>query len=164
MKHATLHIILVLLFALSAGAQDARFRTLPASPGGFEVSTKDDRLLITDAGQPVATYVFRDATIPRPYFANLHAPDGTQVTRNSPPLKGMDATDHDTMHPGLWPAFGDLNGVDFWRNKGRIEHRRFTAEPRIESGCLSFAVGETYLAPDGIEVCRGMNEFRLVAG
>jgi len=108
--------------------------------------------------------VFRDATIPRPYFANLHAPDGTQVTRRFPPVKGVDATDHDTMHPGLWLAFGDLNGVDFWRNKGRIEHARFSGGPRVEGGHLSFAVEEKYLAPDGSEVCRGVNEFCFVAG
>ena len=24
------------------------------------------------------------------------------------------------MHPGLWLAFGDLNGIDFWRNKAPV--------------------------------------------
>ena len=87
-----------------------------------------------------------------------------KVTRNFPPVKGQDATDHDTMHPGLALAFGDLNGVDFWRNKGRIGHVRFVRGPRVEGGRLAFAVEEKYLAPDGTEVCRGTNEFRFVAG
>jgi hypothetical protein len=39
-----------------------------------------------------------------------------------------------------------------------------TSEPRVESGRLSFAVEESYLAPDGAEVCRGVNEFCFVAG
>ena len=141
-------------------------KTTAAKPSGigFAFSREDARLVITHSDQPLATYVLRDATIPRPYFANLHAPDGTQVTRRFPPLKGVDATDHDTMHPGLWLAFGSLNGVDFWRNKGRIEHARFSGEPRVEGGRLSFEVEEKYLAPDGAEICRGVNEFCFVAG
>lgn len=130
----------------------------------FVADKRQDRVVITHSGQPVAEFVFRDAKIPRPYFARLHAPDGTQVTRNFPPVKGRDATDHDTMHPGLALAFGDLNGVDFWRNMGRIEHVRLVRGPGVEGGRLSFAVEEKYLAPDGSEVCRGTNEFCFVAG
>ena len=135
-----------------------------AEAGSFAVETKPDCIVITHGGQPVATYVFRDDKILRPYFAHLHAPGGIQVTRNHPPVAGTDATDHDTLHPGLWLAFGDLNGVDFWRNKGCIEHVRVVREPRVEGGRLSFAVEEKYLAPGGAEVCRGVNEFCFVAG
>ena len=132
--------------------------------GDFAFFKDENRVLLTQAGRPVAEYVFRDAKIPRPYFAKLHAPDGTQVSRNFPPVKGVDPRDHDTLHPGLWLAFGDLNGVDFWRNKGRIEHGRFVREPRVEYGRLTFAVEEKYAALDGREICRGVNEFALVAG
>jgi hypothetical protein len=47
------------------------------------------------------------------------------------------------MHPGIWLGFGDINGVDFWRNKGRIAHDRltltakdgaFTAVSRLQAG------------------------------
>jgi hypothetical protein len=68
------------------------------------------------------------------------------------------------MHPGLWLAFGDLNGVDFWRNKGRIEHVRFVHEPETDAEGVSFVVEDRYLAPTGEEVCRGVSEFRVVAG
>ena len=138
--------------------------TAPPPAVGFRVEPRADSLSISWQGRAVGDYVFRDAKIPRPYFARLHAPDGTQVTRNFPPVKGQDATDHDTMHPGLALAFGDLNGVDFWRNKGRIGHVRFVRGPRVEGGRLSFAVEEKYLAPGGTEVCRGTNEFCFVAG
>ncbi len=69
--------------------------------------------------------------------------------------------EHDKLHPGLWMAFGDLNGVDFWRNKGRIEHVHFVEEPRVAEGALTFSVEEKYVAPDGAEVCRGVNRFRF---
>ena len=78
----------------------------------------------------------------RPYFCNVHAPGGIQVTRNHPPVAGQDATDHDTMHPGLWLAFGDINGQDFWRNKGRIEHVRFTEPPKVEEWAAHLRHGE----------------------
>lgn len=137
-----------------------------APPGtrSFAIEKQKSRFAITHADQPVAEYVFADETIPRPYFSNLHVPGGLKVTRNHPPLPGQDAIDHDMLHPGLWLAFGDLNGVDFWRNKGRIAHVRVTQEPRVESDRLSFAVEEKYLAPDGAEVCRGVNEFCFLAG
>lgn len=99
----------------------------------FAVQQKPDRVIITDAGRPVTTYVFRDDKILRPYFANVHAPGGIQVTRNHPPVAGADPTDHDTMHPGVWLAFGDLSGQDFWRNKARVVHVRFVEPPAVHA-------------------------------
>ena len=112
---------------------------LRAAEGEFACAQTSDRLTITFAGKPVAEYAFRDEKILRPYFANLHTPDGRQVTRSHPPVAGVDATDHDTMHPGLWLAFGDINGQDFWRNKGRIHHVQFLEPPRVAKGKLNFA-------------------------
>lgn len=71
-------------------------------------------------GKPFAHYRWKDGDTRRPFFYHLHAPDGAQVTRNHPPVGGKDATDHDTVHPGLWMSFGDVNGQDYWRNKARM--------------------------------------------
>ncbi len=70
-------------------------------------------------------------------IANVHGPGGLQVTRNHPPRAG-DASDHDTMHPGIWLGFGDISGVDFWRNRGRIEHLSFSELPNEKNGVLRF--------------------------
>lgn len=118
---------------------------------GFEAAK--DRLTVTVDDRPLAVYVFADPEIPRPYFAHVHAPTGKQVTRNHPPIEGTDATDHATMHPGLWLAFGDLDGVDYWRNKGQIVHRRFLAPPIGGRGQGSFTEEKEYLRPDGSVVC-----------
>ncbi len=92
-----------------------------------------DRLVITTSSNaPVAEYVFEDAEILRPYFTRLHSPTGILLTRNHPPVAGTDATDHATMHPGIWLAIGDINGQDFWRNKAKIKHIRFTSEPPLK--------------------------------
>lgn len=112
----------------------------------FAVTEQPDRLLITHGAKPVAHFVFQDAKILRPYFAHVHTPDGTQVTRTHPPVAGKDAVDHDTMHPGIWLAFGDISGNDFWRNKALIRHERFTAAPMVKAGQLTFATETSLLA------------------
>ena len=83
----------------------------------FAIEQQSDRLVITCGGDPVATYVFSDKVIARPYFTRVHTPGGRQVTRNHPPVEGEDRTDHAELHPGIWLAFGDLSGGDFWRRQ-----------------------------------------------
>jgi len=128
----------------------------------FAVDQKTNRLTITQGGKPVAEYVFRDEKILRPFFANVHAPGGLKVTRNHPPMAGQDATDHDTMHPGLWLAFGDISGQDFWRNKARIEHVRFIESPKTADCRLTFATECRLLATNGTPVCSLTNRFTVV--
>jgi hypothetical protein len=123
-----------------------------------EFESGKDALRITVGGEPLATYVLRDDTILRPYFAHLFAPGKVPVTRRFPPVEGTDPTDHATMHPGLWLAFGDINGVDFWRNKGRVVHEGFVEEPRGGAGQGTFAVRNVYVAgpgqaPECVETC-----------
>ncbi len=141
--------------------------TVPAATTGattgFAFEQNEDRLRITHSGQSVADFVFRDDKILRPYFANASVPGGGKVTRNHPPVAGQDATDHDTMHPGLWLAFGDISGVDFWRNKGRIDHVRFTEPPAVKNERLSFATECCLRTTDGKPVCSLTNRITLAA-
>ena len=134
-----------------------------AAAADFAIEQKTDRLVITDGGQPVATYVFRDDKILRPYFAHVHAPGGIQVTRNHPPVPGADATDHDTMHPGVWLAFGDVSGHDFWRNKARIVHERFVEPPAVRGGQVTFKSENTFQASGGEKICEQILQLTLAA-
>ena len=129
---------------------------------GFGWERKPDRLSIGHAGRPVADYVFSDPQVLRPHFQNLRAPSGARVTRTHPPAAG-DATDHDTMHPGVWLAFGDVNGQDFWRNKARIEHLAFTADPTVADGRLAFATRNRLVAQDGTPLASQTSRFTLAA-
>jgi hypothetical protein len=133
----------------------------PASGWAFE--DRGEALALRLDGEQVAEFVYRDAKVLRPFFANVRAPGGVAVTRNHPPIAGTDATDHDTMHPGVWLAFGDLNGQDFWRNKARIEHVRFTEPPQVEKERLSFATECRLLAADGVTLGSLSNRFTLIA-
>jgi hypothetical protein len=122
----------------------------PATPitGTFAFTHESKRLSITHAGRPVGDYVFQDDRILRPYFSNLRAPDGSQVTRHFPPPPGQ-ASDHETMHPGIWLGFGDVSGNDFWRNKAMIRHERFSEPPATRNGKSTFATESTMLASQG---------------
>ena len=107
----------------------------------------------------LASYIYQHDQVKRPFFAHVKSPSGTQVTRNFPPEKG-DRQDHADMHPGIWLAFGDLDGEDFWRNKGRVVHKEFTQGPTSGFGLGSFSQRKSYQRADGSVVC--FEDFRCV--
>ena len=107
-------------------------------------------------GHAVATYVYEDPKILRPYFTGLKAPGGLQVTRHHPPRPGVDAADHASMHPGPWLAFGDISTHDFWRNKARVKHRGFAEEPYARNDWAGFTVRNQYVGDEDViceELC-----------
>ena len=117
------------------------------------------RMVVIKANdQPLATYVYSDPQIPRPYFKDIHAPGAIQVTRHHPPREGVDPTDHSHYHPGLWLAFGDLSGADSWRNTARVEHIEFIRAPRVFGKQGRFAVRNRYMN-DGRIVCEEICEY-----
>lgn len=123
-----------------------------ADAPAVEFEKQEDGLRITIGGKPFATYTWADDTVRRPYLAHVHTPSGIQVTRHHPPRKDEDLTDHATMHPGIWLAFGDLGGADFWRNRARVRHAGFVRDPKGGRGSGSFTVRNSYEA-DGKTIC-----------
>ncbi len=117
----------------------------------FIENKNDVQILIDD--HPVAKYVFFDSNILRPYFADIRTLDGSAITRNHPPLAGVDPVDHDRMHPGIWLAFGDLSGSDFWRNQGKVCHEAFVVSPKSEADFGTFTVRNRYWSPQQIAHC-----------
>ncbi len=127
---------MVLLGCLFAAAENH----LPIS-----FNEEADQLDILVDGELFASYIFNDPETLRPYFSAVHAPGGIQVTRNHPPDAELDINnvDHATFHPGIWLAFGDLGGEDFWRNKAVVRHVRFEKAP--QNGIRgSFSVVNSY--------------------
>ncbi|MEC8557065.1 MAG: PVC-type heme-binding CxxCH protein [Planctomycetota bacterium] len=125
------------------------------------ITFRDDgkALQIHSGKNKLATYIYQHDQVKRPFFAHVKSPSGTQVTRNFPPGKG-DRQDHADMHPGIWLAFGDLDGEDFWRNKGRVVHKGFTQGPTTGPGLGSFSHRKSYQRADGSVVC--FEDFRCV--
>jgi hypothetical protein len=136
-------VSVLLLCAGSSRAGDAvRFECEP------------QRVVVYLGNQPIATYVFADPRISRPYVCDLLTPWGKRITRHHPPIEGVDLTDHDTFHPGVWLSFGDLEGSDFWRLKAPVEHAGFVVEPVSSEHGGTFTVKNRYrVAPGGRVIC-----------
>ena len=56
-----------------------------ARDGKVTFQEQPGKVLINIDGKTIATYVYEDPKILRPYFTNLKAPSGVQVTRHHPP-------------------------------------------------------------------------------
>ncbi len=152
----------LLIPALASTSAPADGAEAPA--GVFSIRREDGRLAIVRDGCETATYVWKDGRIRRPYFANVRTPGGIPVTRRHPPVRGEDPTDHDTMHPGLWLAFGDVNGHDVWRNRARVGHVRFVSGPEAGAGRAAFSVENRYADADGgTEICRETARYTFLA-
>ena len=141
------HLLFWLPMQSASAGQDPPAVSLRQLAGRVEISV---------GGQAVAAYVYEDPAIPRPYFCQVKTPQELAVTRPNPPdplvNKGND--DHPAFHPGIWLAFGDLGGEDFWRNKARVRHVRFVESPAEEPGHGEFTVENEYLGGNGSVVCR----------
>jgi len=140
-------LVLAILLALPIYAAAER--------GGVTFEQGDGRVSILIADKNVATYVYNDPAVMRPYLCQVKTPGGIQVTRLHPPdpVANKRNDDHETMHPGLWLAFGDLNGGDYWRNKTAVRHVRFDG-PFTEGSVGRFTVVNRYENPGGGEpVC-----------
>jgi len=120
---------------------------------------------IAVGGKPFATFVYDGSKITRPYFADVLAPDGTQVTRHNPPIAGQDTMDHPEFHPGIWMAFGDISGNDYWRLKARVEHDGFAERPQSAPGSGSFAVRNRYVSATEAQktICNELCKFTILA-
>jgi len=147
--HTTLRLTLMAMVCLFARAGFSA----PPVVVSFELKPGDIQILAD--GQPLATYVFQDEKISRPYFAHVRAPGGIPVTRNHPPVSGKDRMDHADLHPGIWLAFGQLSGSDNWGLKAKVRHDAFLDEPRGGPNRGSFTVRNSYLSADGTEtICQ----------
>lgn len=149
------------LASVGSGTPATASNSEPSS-SGFGVDPQKDRLHISLDGKRIVDFVFRDEKILRPYFANARLADERQVTRTHPPVEGVDALDHDTMHPGIWLGFGDINGHDFWRNKAAMEHGRFVSEPKIAEGRLTFSTECRLKVASGQSIGLLTNDFTLL--
>ena len=147
--------VLATALALSAGAALAQ-------QGNVTFAVESGRVQVSIGSQVIATYVYQDKKTLRPFFEHLKTPSGIPITRNRPPVAGKDPVDHADMHPGLWLAFGDVSGHDFWRNKGpTVVHERFGAEPAGGRDRGSFAVVNRYEVDDKV-LCRETATYTLI--
>ncbi len=97
-----------LLCLMLAGALAQAQVSFKAGPGKIEVAID---------GQPFSN-LYYGPEWPQPFLHPLRAASGVAVTRGYPVEKIAGESQDHTSHHGLWYAHGDINGVDFWRDKG----------------------------------------------
>lgn len=118
-----------------------------AEPTSFMIEKTPDSVIVRADEARILTYRYSDLQgASHPYFAPVSTISGRQVSRNHPPVEGLDKTDHPGLHTGLWLSFGDLNGHDFWRGKAQTRHLRFDREPSAVDQRASWSVINQYLA------------------
>ncbi len=134
-----MRIVVCLLLIMPIGARLGRAELRAVKgPGKLEIFV-DQR--------PLATYVYGDPAVPRPYFRDVMATESIQVTRHHPPQAGDDQ-DH-PHHTGFFFSFGDLNGIDFWHLDGACRHQSFEQDPVVDGDRLRFVVHNRYESLDG---------------
>lgn len=144
---------------------------IPCAADGYDITVagSPQRTIVRFDDQPIITAVWNHDDVPRPFFYEAHTQKGTSVLRPFPPdpVRNKDNDDHATYHPGIGLAFGDINGVDFWRNKGQVE-----AVPDGHTGSQGFNDFDQYIFgaeyifrdPDNDDaiVCRADVQHRLI--
>lgn len=129
--------------------------TSPVQPvsGTLSFKLQDGVLSLMSGGLRLASYHTCGEIVKRPFFANVLSTSGRAMTRPFPVrLDPKQGGDHQDMHPGIWFGFGDVNGTDFWRNKGRIEHLSFVDKPEVKAGVASFSSLNRLLDASGAEL------------
>ena len=135
----------------------------PTNPSAipWSIEPQVGKLILKHRGIALAVFHYQDDQCLRPFFSNVRTLSGTQVTRNHPPIPGVDPDDHANMHCGIWLGFGDIDGHDFWRNKARIQHRRFTSAPSLEADRIGFSSEDELIDPQGKSIGSLEQTYRL---
>lgn len=95
-------------------------------PAHLSVHRLKGREHVKIGDQPFADYVKYGYA--KPFVHPVYGPGQVRMTRNFPMWRDVrgEPTDH-PHHKSLWLAHGDVNGEDFWTEKGRIVHERIAA-------------------------------------
>lgn len=83
-----------------------------------ELTRANDIVNVTIGGEAFAVYNF-GKTLPKPFFSPVRGPDGMVMTR---PIEKL-GDDH-PHHKGIWLAVDEINEIQYWAERGKIENVR----------------------------------------
>lgn len=100
------------------------FATVVLANAGFaaeivKLSRTDDSIAVTVNGKEFTTYLFAKSH-PKPYFFPVKAADSALLTR---PIVGENYKGDHPHHKGIWVSVDEINEIQFWAEKGKIENR-----------------------------------------
>jgi hypothetical protein len=109
-----------MLFAFRKSILGFTLATLVCGTAAAQVSfhPSDARTEVLINGKPFTNLYFGPPEWPQPFLHPLRTASGLTVTRGYPVDKVEGESNDHIWHHGLWFAHGDINGVDFWRDKG----------------------------------------------
>ncbi len=122
----------------------------------------EDGIEVFLGNQTVMRYYHKHPEVHRPFWAQVKTPSGQQVTRQYPPIAGVDAMDHPHMHPGLSIGYAVLNGVNFWHNReGKVIHQDYL-NVDVHGSHASFSTRQSYIDSKGLEICEELSHYKIV--
>jgi VCBS repeat-containing protein len=116
---------------------------LLAADAKVRLEQKGDTIQVTLNGEELAVY-HTSKKYPKPFFSPVRSEGGTIVTRA---LEDAKDKDH-PHHKGVWLAVDEVNGVDFWAEKGRIENVKLELLA-AEGSPAKMRVTNHWLEPNG---------------
>ncbi len=125
---------------------------------GISINTTDKNVQIKIGDEEFAVYDF--TSYQKPVLYPLMAPGNISITRHYPMQQNVhgEAKDH-PHHKSVWFAHGDVNGVDFWSEKGRIR-----CEGIDSITGRGFTAVHQWLSPSGETVCRDRTKISFDGG
>jgi len=84
-----------------------------------KLSRTDDSVAVTVNGKEFTSYLFAKS-LPKPYFFPVKAADNALLTR---PIVGENYKGDHPHHKGIWVSVDEINEIQFWAEKGKIENR-----------------------------------------
>ena len=89
----------------------------------FKMDSTQQMVSVFFDGQLFTSYLF-SKNLTKPVLFPLKSKNGTIVTRGYPLTpRPNERTDH-PHHLGHWLNYGDVNGIDFWNNSGKVDPKK----------------------------------------
>jgi hypothetical protein len=135
-----------------------------AEQGPLKIEPDDGKFRVLVEGQLFAELDYR--TYDKPIVYPIYGPGQISMTRNYPMRQDVagEANDH-PHHKSMWFAHGDVNGVSFWNERGKIVNER-VQDVDTDSRQPSVTLANKLLDGDGNLVCRETVKitFRVLPG
>lgn len=110
-KKSLFNLLAVFMVTAAAAQKKQNVQVIP--------SGSSKAIDINIGGKPFASFLYAEM-FEKPVLTDIHAANGTIITRGFPlHILPGDPTDH-PHHIGLWLNFENVNGLDFWNNSYAI--------------------------------------------
>ncbi|MCA9148244.1 MAG: PmoA family protein [Planctomycetales bacterium] len=130
----------LLNFTLRSGAAELPIQITPA----------EGKFVVDAGGQPFCEIDYK--TYAKPIVYPIYGPGQVPMTRNNP-MKEVDGESNDhPHHKSMWVAHGDVNGVSFWDEKGKILNEKAELV-ELGNGQQAIQLQDKLIDPQGNVVC-----------